>query len=189
MEIYGILGHQGVGKNYIAENILPKELPNKQTVVLALADHFKIDAICKHNLDYNKVYGKKDFETRKKLQLIGTEEGRDKYGKNIWINTLETWMKVLHSRGTERFIISDLRFQNEVDWIKKLNGKVIKIEAEKRYNERLFNETNGNKKLLKHIKEHPSEAGIDKIMNYDYLIHNNPEDNIFDEIKKITIHL
>lgn len=59
MEIYGLLGHQGVGKNYIAEKVLPKVLPNKQTVVLAFADHFKVDSICKYGLDYNKVYGKK----------------------------------------------------------------------------------------------------------------------------------
>ena len=49
MELIGLLGHQGVGKNYFAEVILPKILPNKNTVVLAFADHFKVDCICKHD--------------------------------------------------------------------------------------------------------------------------------------------
>ena len=185
MEILGLLGHQGVGKNYIAENVLPKILPEKQTVILGLADHFKIDAICKHNLEYDKVFGKKDFETRTKLQIIGTEEGRDKYGYDIWIGILENWMKTLYSRGTKRFIISDLRFQNEVDWVKKLGGIVIKVESDIRYKDRLFAETNGNKKLIDKIIEHPSEKGIDEIKNYDYLVNNNPGNNINDEIGNI----
>ena len=30
MELIGLLGHQGVGKNYIAENILNEILPKKK---------------------------------------------------------------------------------------------------------------------------------------------------------------
>jgi CO dehydrogenase nickel-insertion accessory protein CooC1 len=110
VEIIGLLGHQGVGKNYIAEKILPKLLPNKNTVVLAFADHFKIDCISKYGAEYDKVYGEKDFKTRKLLQKVGTEEGRNKYGDDIWIKTLDNWIKTLNSRGVERFIISDVRF-------------------------------------------------------------------------------
>ena len=184
MEIYGILGHQGVGKNYLAEKVLPEILPNKQYLVVALADHFKIDAINKHGLSYDKVYGKKDFKTRKKLQEIGTEEGRYIYGDKIWINTLETWMTTFYTRGIERFIIPDLRFQNEVNWIKKLNGTVIKIVSEERFNIRLQNETNGDSKKIEEIKNHPSESGIDKIINFDFQINNDLNNNIFNEIRK-----
>ena len=46
LEIIGLLGHQGVGKNYIAEHIIPKVLNNaKNTVVIAFADHLKINCI------------------------------------------------------------------------------------------------------------------------------------------------
>ena len=122
MELIGLLGHQGVGKNYIAEVVLKEILPKKNTVILAFADHFKVDCICKHGASYKKVFEKKDFPTRRLLQLVGTEEGRNKYGSDIWIKTLETWIKLLNSRGVERFIICDVRFQNEANWIKKLNG-------------------------------------------------------------------
>ena len=83
----------------------------KNTVVLAFADHFKVDCICKHNANYDKVFGEKDFETRRLLQLAGTEQGRNKFGYDIWIRTLETWIKILNSRGVERFIISDVRLK------------------------------------------------------------------------------
>ena len=75
-EIIGLLGHQGVGKNYIAEKILPEILINsRNTVVLAFADHLKIECISKLGADFDKVYGEKDYETRKLLQITGTEEG------------------------------------------------------------------------------------------------------------------
>ena len=121
MEIIGLMGHQGVGKNYIAD-VLLKHLPTKNSVIIAFADHFKVDCICKHNCDYNKVFGEKDYETRRMLQKVGTEEGRNVFGENIWINITETWIKLLNERGVERFIICDVRFQNEADWIKKMNG-------------------------------------------------------------------
>ena len=40
MEIIGLIGHQGVGKNYIAENILFNFLKNEPTIILAFADYF-----------------------------------------------------------------------------------------------------------------------------------------------------
>ena len=105
-EIIGLLGHQGVGKKLNAEKILPEILiKSRNTVVLAFADHLKIECISKLGADFDKVYGEKDYET----QIItnqGTEEGRDKHGKDVWIKTPENWIKVLNT-GVERFVISD----------------------------------------------------------------------------------
>jgi len=187
VEIIGLLGHQGVGKNYISEKILPTILSKKNYVVLAFADHFKIDCISKHNADYNKVFGEKDFETRRLLQLCGTEEGRNKYGFDIWVKTMLNWVKVLSSRGVERFIISDVRFENEIEWIKSLGGIIIKIEAPERYKQRLINETNGDEEKMKEIMNHYSEINIDIIKNYDILIHNDFNNNINNELKEKLI--
>ena len=187
VEIIGLLGHQGVGKNYISEKILPTILSKKNYVVLAFADHFKINCISKHNADYNKVFGEKDFETRRLLQLCGTEEGRNKYGFDIWVKTMLNWVKVLSSRGVERFIISDVRFENEIEWIKSLGGIIIKIEAPERYKQRLINETNGDEEKMKEIMNHYSEINIDIIKNYDILIHNDFNNNINNELKEKLI--
>ena len=187
MELIGLLGHQGVGKNYLAEVILPKILPKKNTVILAFADHFKVDCICKHNADYNKVFGEKDFETRRLLQIVGTEQGRNKFGYDIWVRTLETWIKLLNSRGVERFIISDVRFQNEADWLKSLNGILIKIDSPIRYNNRLVKETNNNLEKINEIKNHISEANIDTITNYDICINNNPGEDIINPLTNFFI--
>ena len=183
MEIIGLMGHQGVGKNYIADLLL-KNLPTKNTIIIAFADHFKVDCICKHNCDYNKVFGEKDYETRRLLQKVGTEEGRNKFGENIWINVVETWIKLLNERGINRFIISDVRFVNEAEWVKKMNGIIIKIDAPKRFRIRLEKETNNNEELINKIKNHKSEIIIDKYKKYDILIKNDLDDRL--EIKKIV---
>lgn len=183
MEIIGLLGHQGVGKNYIAEEILLKKLDYKPTLVIAFADHFKVEGISKYDLEYNKVYGKKDFYTRKRLHFIGTEEGRQKFGYDIWIKTIHNWIKVYNSRGIKRFIIPDVRFQNEVDWIKSLNGVVIKINAPNRYIARVKEEANNDSEKIQKIISHESENMIDKIENYDFLLNNDYNDNINNEIE------
>ena len=52
----------------------------------------------------------------------GTEEGRLKYGEDIWAKTLQMWIRVYKDRGLERVIVTDLRFPNEVKWLKQQGG-------------------------------------------------------------------
>jgi len=187
MEVYGFMGNLGTGKNYIAEQILTKYLDPKPYMVMAFADHFKIHAISFDNLDYDKVYHTKDLETRKKLQQIGTEFGRDKCGPDIWCKVLLTWMKVYFERGIKRFIITDVRFENEAEFIKSLGGILFKIEAPDRNLKRLQQESNNNLEIIKELQNHRSEIFIKEYKKYDYLLDNsiNNIDNIENDIKKI----
>ena len=127
MELIGLLGHQGVGKNYIAENILNDILPKKNTLIMAFADHFKVECITKRNVPYEKVFKEKDKISRRLLQIVGTEEGRNVYGDDIWVNTLETWLNIYKSRGVERFVICDVRFQNEASGAALLKDLVVNV--------------------------------------------------------------
>jgi len=175
IEIFGFMGNIGTGKNYIAENIfLPKinKKLNKPTLVMAFADHFKINSIWFSNLEFDKVFIKKDTETRKKLQELGTEMGRNKFGENIWIDIVYNWMKVYSSRGIKRFIITDVRFKNEVKFIKELNGVIIKIDAPDRNLNKLIQESNGDIEILKLLSNHSSETYIKNFTDFDFIINN-----------------
>ena len=132
IELFGFCGKYGVGKNYVAENVFNKLINNHKqmnTLVLAFADHFKIDMCAKHNFNYDAVFYEKDEETRKQLQSFGTEHGRDKYGENIWVDTMIYWIQTHYDRGVRRFIITDVRFENEMTFIKKCGGHIIHINA------------------------------------------------------------
>jgi dephospho-CoA kinase len=173
MRIIGLIGKIGVGKNYIAEKFNNKL--KQKTLIVSFADHFKINSIVFEKLDYNKVFHKKDYYTRTKLQEIGTELGRNKYDKNIWCNILYNWMKVYNERGVENFIITDVRFENEIDFIRDLKGIIIKIVADDRTLEKLLEETKNMENIDKaknNIINHESEKFISEFYKYDYLINN-----------------
>jgi dephospho-CoA kinase len=68
--------------------------------------------------------GKKDKNGRKILQYLGTEVGRlidDKY----WINELDKYIK---DNDLKYILIDDVRFQNELNYIKNNGGIIIHIE-------------------------------------------------------------
>lgn len=64
-----------------------------------------------------------DFTYRKALQTLGTE-WRNTLDTNLWIKLLEQRM---HRNGSKNFVISDLRFIHEAEWIKQQGGYIIHI--------------------------------------------------------------
>ena len=58
------------------------------------------------------------------LQYWGTEVCRHGFHKDIWVASLEN--KILKCEGN--IVITDARFANELSVVKKLNGKLIRIE-------------------------------------------------------------
>ena len=194
IEIYGVSGKLGSGKNYVAEKILLPFLnrtvsSEKNSLSLALADHFKVDVCVKQNIDYERIFIKKDEESRKILQLKGTEEGRLKYGEDIWINILKTWIRLHSERGVERFVVTDLRFPNEVEFIKKMGGKVIRIHAPKRNHDAVVKEAKGDPEKISSIKNHSSETALDNYTGFDYILYNDygNEKNVEKDLEKFLL--
>ena len=70
--------------------------------------------------------GIKGFTPRLALQLIGTDVLRDHFNKDIWLSSLEYRILQKH-KNHKCVIISDCRFVNELDFIKKLGGKVYHV--------------------------------------------------------------
>lgn len=102
---------------------------------------------------------------RKILQFIGTDllrENLDKImpglGKDIFIHHFKIWYQNKLSKNPNiHVVVSDVRFQNEVDAIHQLGGKIVKIERP----------CIGTNDL------HPSEMEQKNIQNYDFFILND----------------
>jgi hypothetical protein len=140
----------------------------------------------------------KDFTPRDAMVLVGTEFGRNMIHPNIWIETLFNryhkntgtvqCQSLLHpvcnnlaitlAKSNEStgglnsslfgILITDLRFPNEYEEIKKRGGIVIRINR-------------SDKNSINHI----SECALDN-HNFDYLINNNT--TLYDlEIKVLNI--
>ena len=63
-------------------------------------------------------------EVRRLLQVMGTEVGREMFGQDSWIEMVGRQV-----RATENdVVITDVRFQNEADYVRSLGGIVLRVE-------------------------------------------------------------
>ena len=225
IKIFGFSGKIGVGKNYVGEQIFGKALYDKgyNIHILALADQTKYELgsrfslikekfINKMDEIFNELFVNKSATTRKKLQYYGTDycrnggnwkikEGFTMFNEpSVWIKGLYLQIKNILSRSYDTskdvFIISDIRFMNEADFIKSLGGKVIRINAPIRtYNKMLEEclknytaETDVNN-FIKKIKSHESETNLDNYV-FDYTVNNDFNDvkkDVDDILKSLTL--
>ena len=153
--IIGICGHKGSGKDYLA-NIL-KQYTNYKITHFAdpikdiLCEVFKIskDELNKLKNDENtKILG---TNMRSILQTFGTDVMQNMFGKRVWVDLV---------LKEDNLIISDVRFQHEVDAILEKGGFIIKLDSPC-------------------LDSHISESGIDKIPDscFKYIFDNTKKDS------------
>lgn len=69
-----------------------------------------------------------EFTPRKALQLLGTEVGRDIFHPDFWVIKSKQKMHTLMSEGVENFVITDVRFPNEMKMIQEEGGISIEVQ-------------------------------------------------------------
>lgn len=67
----------------------------------------------------------KEFTPRLALQLMGTEVGRDVFHKDFWVIKLKNY---IDNAPEQNYVITDVRFQNEIEFINKIAGTLIEIK-------------------------------------------------------------
>lgn len=103
------------------------------------------------------------------LQFFGTDVCRDNLHNDIWVASLE---KKMLDNPDVNFVISDVRFPNEIDAIKAAGGIIIRIQRGERpiWWSTARNDPLGMPKLFPDV--HPSEwAWISS--GEDYVVHND----------------
>jgi len=132
---------------------------------------------------------------RELLQLLGTEIMRDKVHPNVWVNALMAdykakWVPTGDSVAEKdvslekeypNWIITDMRFPNEIEAVKAKDGITIRVN-------RLYSTTgeNGIPATFSQTQFHPSETSLDN-HEFDYVIDNNG--TIEDLIQKVKVIL
>jgi hypothetical protein len=89
-------------------------------------------------------------DVRRFLQRLGTEGGRDILGENIWVDT------AFARAPSDKLVITDLRFPNEVDAVKARGGTTARI----------------HRPGVAAPNNHASEHSLDGI-SFDYNINND----------------
>jgi hypothetical protein len=101
----------------------------------------------------------KPFTPRLALQLMGTEVGRDVFHKDFWVIKLKNYMKKNYGKN---FVITDVRFENEIEFIREQGGILIEVQRGKQpvwYNDMVNNihDEEFRTKLMEKFGIHPSE--------------------------------
>jgi hypothetical protein len=181
MEYIGLLGNKGCGKDTLADYLVK----DKNFIKYSFANPIK--EIAKHlfNLSDEQLNGslKETIDNRWNLspriilQRLGTEFGQYKIydlfpelkdkipSRKLWLVLFE---KFLEDNKDKNIVIADVRFNHEVDYLKKLKFNIIKINR------------NNNKKY-----SHSSETEINLIKDIDYTINNNSsKEHLYGEYNK-----
>jgi hypothetical protein len=137
----------------------------------------------------------KQTSVREFLQRLGTEAMRDGLHTNVWVNALFADYKVIDRRTMQdpdnsninypNWIITDTRFPNELEAVKKRNGITIKV-IRPDYIENTFT---GKKFPVKvHQTLHPSETALDDAkFNYE-IINNGSIKELIEKVRSILIN-
>ncbi|MHA6478933.1 deoxynucleotide monophosphate kinase family protein [Stutzerimonas sp. KH-1] len=98
---------------------------------------------------------------RQLMQLLGTDWGRDMVHRELWLLLAEqnlNHMASLHQDPITGFILRDVRFENEADWVRSKGGVIVHIHRPE----------------AQAVASHASESGIG-VHDNDFVIHNDED--------------
>ena len=178
------------GKDFVTEYTSPCSTEEEARKLLS------VQLQCNSNYNVEKF----TMTVRKLMQLLGTDYGRHVIHPNIWINALFADYKaynivkepidgfrkdftILDSKYP-KWIITDVRFPNEVKAIKDRGGIVIRGNRD---SEQALIDKGIH--IPKHLlsKEHPSETALDN-HKFDITIDNNGSlEDLIEKIKQLNL--
>ena len=128
--IIGLAGYARSGKDEVAKVLVEKYAFERISFADPIRDFVqKVNPILTTGARISEMIGefgwnitKANTEARRLLQEVGVT-ARDMFGPNFWIDIA---LSRMHIQSTN-YVISDVRFKNEVAAIKQLNGQVWRV--------------------------------------------------------------
>lgn len=145
-KIIGLVGYKNSGKDTIAQHLVNEYGYIQLSYASKLKDIISIlfgwsremlegntpdSRLWRETVDpwWSEKLGVSSFTPRKAMVLVATNALRDHFHEDIWVLALE---RELIKHQNSNIVISDCRFPNEIDVIKKANGKMIRVDRQNR---------------------------------------------------------
>ena len=128
MIIIGIIGKAGSGKSTLSKYLVD----NFDFTRVSFADPLKQICINAGMVTPEECYGEhKTDHSRWVLQKVGTEIFRNQVNPDYWVEEMDETLYELIEDGLSRFVIDDLRFPNEANFVKSFQtGTTIRLIRE-----------------------------------------------------------
>ena len=167
MRVYLICGKAGSGKNEVAE-IIKDYLGD--AVITGFSKYIKLFATELTTWD-----GNDNDKPRAYLQNMG--DTLRSIDLNFMTKRVYEDLKVYEHEGINNVIVSDVRLINEVNYFKEKNDiETIAIRVNSDISKRRLNEEE---------KHHITETELDNYDSFDYVIYNQFDDSLKNEVIKI----
>ena len=179
MKLVGLLGTKGVGKDTVADYMVSHNNFDKR----AFASPIKEACAILFQLPIARFEGEgkelcdqeHGLSPRQMMQLVGTDFFRDKVSQDFWIDHFKRWYAA-HD-PSRSVVVTDVRFQNEVDVIKALGGVVVRVTRPHEHEQ----EQNGRHTMP---DTHITEQGVAKVQGVDVSIENDGSlEELYDKVK------
>ncbi len=132
MIIIGLVGKKEAGKTTFAKFIQDHCPENMKCIILSFASILKTMLFTADICTEDELYFHKNQHSREMMQKIGTNVIRDQIDKDFFCKSMakkirEVWKGIPPFNKDIIIIIDDVRFKNEANLIKNINGSLINI--------------------------------------------------------------
>jgi hypothetical protein len=122
LRLIGISGKAGAGKDYVGQYLRRYGFQN-----VAFAWPLKAECVKQGTGTFDECFNTKPAHVRHWLQDYGV--AMRQLEPDYWVKQLDTLIRTLHSQGgISSFAITDMRFWNELDYVRRNGGKLLRIE-------------------------------------------------------------
>lgn len=109
-----------------------------------------------------------DVSYRHLAQTLGTEWGRKLIGEDFWLRLADCALGFPDSPIHDRIVVSDVRFPNEADWVRKRGGIVVRIDRE-----------------VAPVRDHISEQLLDQIEPFRRIDNTGSIDQLTEQLDEL----
>ena len=194
-KIIGLVGLIGSGKNSAAEYLIAAYDFKQESFASSLKDVLTCifgwnrnklegitteDRIWRDQVDpwWAQQLNIPNLTPRKMLQQVGTDLFRNHFHNNIWIASLENKLQ----KYSENIVITDCRFPNEIEAIRKLGGIIVRVKRgiePEWFNDALYLNQNPNTKYQDFLQDRLDRNNIHSSeiawigTEFDYILEND----------------
>jgi hypothetical protein len=131
----------------------------------------------------------REFTPRLALQLLGTEVGRNVFHENFWIIKMRHNVISMRKSGIENFVVTDVRFPNEIAYIQQEGGILIEVQrgAQPHWFDIAMKANKGDMKAEKFLRDnniHESEWKWIGSQRDHCIVNNGTIDNLKEKVIK-----